>query len=83
MEEENKIGAKGASLASMIAAVVWVALLSIAKAIWGTFFPDKGFGLTMNEILLSGVFIAAAFTPVYLNLIMDKIRDIVLGGKSG
>jgi hypothetical protein len=40
----------------------------------------KEFGLSMEEILLSGVVLAAIFTPVYLSIILDKIRDIKIGG---
>jgi hypothetical protein len=72
------VGAKGVSLASMIVAGVWIGLLSLLKAFWGVF-SGKPFGLDMNEILLSGIVLAAIFTPVYLSIILDKIKDIKIG----
>lgn len=76
----EKKGAKEVSLSSMIVSGVWIALLSIVKAFWHLFSKEE-FGLTMDEILLSGVVLAAIFTPVYLSIIMDKIRDIKIGGR--
>ena len=32
-----------------------------------------------RDIIVSGLAIAACFTPVYFNLVMDKIREIKLG----
>jgi hypothetical protein len=77
----DKRGAKDVSLSSMIIAGAWIGLLSIVKAFWHLF-SEKEFGLTMDEILLSGVVLAAIFTPVYLSIILDKIRDIKIGGKA-
>ncbi|MDR1909652.1 MAG: hypothetical protein LBQ35_07045 [Spirochaetaceae bacterium] len=79
-EELKQPGAKGISLASMVVAGAWIAALSLLKAFWGLLSP-KPFGLSMEEILLSGVVLAAVFTPVYLSIILDKIRDIRLGGR--
>jgi hypothetical protein len=76
----EKKGAKDVSLGSMIISGVWIALLSIVKAFWHLF-SEEEFGLTMDEILLSGVVLAAVFTPVYFSIILDKIRDIKIGGK--
>lgn len=72
-------GAKDVSLVSMVAAGVWIGALSLLKAFWGLV-TAKDFGLSMEEILLSGVVLAAIFTPVYLSIILDKIRDIRIGG---
>jgi Kef-type K+ transport system membrane component KefB len=80
IEEKKKRGAKGVSLASMVIAGVWIGALSLLKAFWGLL-SQKEFGLSMEEILFSGVVLAAVFTPVYLSIILDKIRDIRLGGK--
>jgi hypothetical protein len=33
----------------------------------------------MNEVVLSGVIMAAVFSPVYLSIILDKIKDIKVG----
>jgi hypothetical protein len=77
--EKKEKGAKGVSLSSMVVAGVWIATLSLLKAFWHLL-AEKEFGLSMEEILLSGVVLAAVFTPVYLSIILDKIRDIRLGG---
>jgi DMSO/TMAO reductase YedYZ heme-binding membrane subunit len=77
--EKKGRGAKDVSLASMVVAGVWIGALSMLKAFWGLM-TQKEFGLSMEEILLSGVVLAAIFTPVYLSIILDKIRDIRLGG---
>ncbi|MDR0400247.1 MAG: hypothetical protein LBH51_04820 [Treponema sp.] len=56
---------------SMVVASIWIAGLSLLKAFW-PLLSGTEFGLTMNEILLSGVVLAAVFTPVYLSLWIDK-----------
>lgn len=75
-------GAKDVSLKSMVISGLWIGALSLVKAFWGLL-SEKPFGLDMGEILLSGVVLAAVFTPVYLSIILDKIKDIKLGGAAG
>ena len=77
-EQKSGLAAKDVSLKSMIAAAVWIGVLSIVKALWGLV-SDKAFGLTMSEIVLSGLMMAAVFSPVYLAIVLDKIRDIKIG----
>jgi len=77
-EQKKGIGAKDVSLKSMIIAAVWIGVLSIAKAFWGLI-SNKAFGLTMSEITLSGLMMAAVFSPVYLSIVLDKIKDIRIG----
>jgi len=77
--EEKKPGAKDVTLRAMIVASIWIGLLTIAKALWKVLFKAD-FGLTMQEILLSGVVMAAIFSPVYLSVILDKVKDIKIGG---
>lgn len=74
-EEEKKLKAKPVSLIGQIVAAVWVAG-------WSSFFIIKNIQ-TVNifDIILSGFAIAACFAPIYFNLIMDKIKDIKLGGE--
>jgi len=77
IEKKNGHGARDVSLASMIISAIWIGVLSLVKALWGLIVAsDKPFGLTMNEIVLSGIVIAAVFSPVYLSIILDKIREI-------
>ena len=71
-------GAKDVSFKSMVVSAVWIGVLSVLKAFWGLI-SIKEFGLTMNEIVLSGIVMAAIFSPVYLSIVLDKIKDIKVG----
>jgi hypothetical protein len=76
-QTENKgIKAKGASLWGQIAAAVWIGGWNTAQ-----FIKDIAAGTHIDgrDIIVSGLAIAACFTPVYFNLVMDKIREIKLG----
>lgn len=75
-EEKKGIKAKGASLWGQIAAAVWVGGWNAAQ-----FIKDliAGRPLDVKAVIISGLAIAACFTPVYFNLLMDKIREIKLG----
>ena len=75
-EEKKGIKAKGASLWGQIAAAVWIGGWNAAQ-----FAHDiaKAQHVSATEIILSGLAIAACFTPVYFNLVMDKIKEIKLG----
>jgi magnesium-transporting ATPase (P-type) len=72
--------AKEISKWSMVIASIWIAALSLVKALWGIFGFSAEFGLSMNEIIMSGITLAAIFTPVYLSIVLDKIKDMRLGG---
>lgn len=73
------VSAKEVSKWSMIVSAIWIAVWSVVKAIWPLFAKGE-FGLTMWEIILSGLFIAAVFSPVYFAIFMDKVKDIKIGG---
>lgn len=74
-EEKKGFGAKTASLWGQIIAAVWIAG-------WSAFKFIKGINdIAITDFILSGLSIAACFTPVYFNLIMDKIKEIKLGGE--
>jgi hypothetical protein len=83
--EEKKPGAKQISFAAMIFAGIWIVLLSLVKAFWDVFTefwePLKGtsFGLSMGDIVYSGIILMAVFTPVYLSIVLDKIKEIKFG----
>ena len=74
--ETKGIKAKNISLWGQIVAAVWVAGWNAAQ-----FIKDltEGRPLDNKAVVLSGLAIAACFTPVYFNMLMDKIRDIKLG----
>lgn len=72
---EHKGGkAKMTSLVAQTIAAVWVAVWSGVKFLNG--------GGDVSDIIFSGFAIAACFSPVYFNMILDKIRDIKFGGRN-
>lgn len=76
MNDENKPvkeapSAKDISLVSMIVAAVWIGVLTLVKGFWPVFMSGE-FALSMKDIALSGLLIAGAFSPVYLNTSLDK-----------
>lgn len=66
--------AKTSSHIAQIVAALWIAGWSAYK-----FIVDTD-GVEVSDILLSGIGIAACFLPVYFSIIMDKIKDIKIGG---
>ena len=59
-----------------IIAAVWIGGWNAAQFICSLI---KGIEINPTHIILSGLAIAACFTPVYFNLIMDKVKEIKLG----
>jgi hypothetical protein len=74
--EKKGIKAKGASLWGQIAAAIWIGGWSGAQFAQNLI---KAQHISATEIIFSGLAIAACFTPVYFNLLMDKIKEIKLG----
>lgn len=72
-EEIKGVKAKGASLWGQIIAAVWIGGWHAAQ-----FARDLTAGrhIESTEIVMSGVAIAGCFAPVFLNLFMDKIKEI-------
>lgn len=67
---EKKKVAKKTSLASQIIMAIWVAG-------WATYkFIVNPTTITINDIVVSGVGIAASFSPVYFSIFLDKVREI-------
>lgn len=62
------ISGKSSSLASQIIAAVWIAGWSTLK-FYKT--PDA---IGIDDVMLSGLGIAACFMPVYFSILMDKIK---------
>lgn len=72
-KEEKKVHAKNASLWGQIIAAVWVAG-------WSAFnFIKNASSIQITDIIFSGLAIAACFSPVYFNLLLDKIKEIKWG----
>ena len=80
MAEEKKeettisknIKAKDASLLGQIIAALWIGG-------WSAFKFIKSGGAGVDDIIKSAIGIVVCFSPVYFNLIMDKVKDIKLG----
>lgn len=67
----KKANAKTTSLIAQIIAALWVAVWSAKN-----FITEGG---QTNDIIFSGFAIAACFSPVYFNMILDKIKNIRFG----
>ncbi|MBC6720321.1 hypothetical protein [Treponema sp. Marseille-Q4130] len=66
--------AKPISLKSQIIAAIWIAGWSAFK------FASDSYSIKINDVIFSGLGIAACFSPVYLSIVMDKIKEIRFGG---
>lgn len=73
--EEKPGRAKTLSLIGQIIMAVWIAGYSSFK-----FLSNPG-DIKIEDIIFSGVGIASSFSPVYVSIIMDKIKEIRFGGK--
>lgn len=58
----------------MIISAVWIIGWCTVKALWGLF-SSSTFGLTVYEIIISGAAITTVFTPVYVSIMRDKMRE--------
>lgn len=71
--EETKKGAKDFSLLAQIIAALWIAG-------WNAFQFVKlivaGTKIEIVDIITSGLAIAGCFAPVYVSIVLDKIKDI-------
>jgi hypothetical protein len=72
LPEDKKLGAKQYSLFAQIFSCLWIAVHTILKGIGIT-------NLDMEDIVYSGIAIAAIFMPVYFSIFLDKIKDIKIG----
>lgn len=70
--------AKTTSLWGQIFMAIWIAGWSAYKFIVEI---RTGIIIPVTDIMLSGVGVAASFSPVYCSIIMDKIKDIRFGTK--
>lgn len=64
--------AKDVSLKAIVLAIVWVAVLFLAKGLIPVIWAGKTFGLDAKEIIISGVFFVVACSPVYRSIWLDK-----------
>lgn len=69
--EKKTLGAKDYSLAGMVIAGLWVGVLSILKGLGKVDLDIK------DEIIPSGIALAGIFSPVYISIYLDKIKEIL------
>ena len=72
-DETTKIGAKVQSRCAMIFSGLWIAVLTIMKGLGKC-------NLEVTDIIYSGVAITAVWTPTFLSIFLDKLKDISFGG---
>lgn len=65
--------AKNVTLVAQIITAVWVAAWHCYKFLTSA--------ITTQDIILSGITIAACFSPVYFNMILDHIKDLRFNNK--
>lgn len=75
MKVKKNVKAKEISKWSMVISAVWISGWCSVKAVWGLFSKTE-FGLTVWEIIISGLAIAASFSAVYFSIFFDKIKNI-------
>jgi hypothetical protein len=69
--EAKKPGAKQYSLFAQIFSGAWIVVLTVLKGL-------KIVTLETQDIIYTGIAVAAIFSPVYFSIFLDKIRDIRL-----
>jgi hypothetical protein len=70
--------AKKTTLFAMKVASIWIAVFTIVRAGFCIF--NMNF-LPMNEIIYSGLMIGMIYAPVYISVILDKFKEIILAFK--
>ena len=70
-QEDKKPGAKQYSLFAQVFSGAWIAVLTILKGL-------AILTLETQDIIYTGIAIAAIFSPVYFSIFLDKIREIRL-----
>lgn len=75
-KEKKELQAKPVSLKSQLIAALWVAGWSAFK------FIREPMNISIKDVLLSGIGIAACFSPVYLSIVPDKVKEIRFGDKN-
>ncbi|MGL4982804.1 MAG: hypothetical protein ACRC4W_08145 [Treponemataceae bacterium] len=68
MTNKTETGAKDYSLFSMVFAGVWICGWSIYKFLTTPI-------IEIDDIIKSGIAIAAVFSPVYFSIFIDKIKE--------
>lgn len=80
IKEDKSISAKSVSLIGQILAAIWVAGWCSYQFIMNI---AKGVHVEITDIIYSGFAIAGCFSPVFVSIIMDKIKNIRFGDRNG
>lgn len=70
--EKKELGAKEYSKVAMIFASLWIVTFTILKGL-------KIMNVEMTDIIYSGISIVAVWSPTYLSIWLDKIKEIKFG----
>ena len=76
-KSKRELQAKPVSLKSQLIAAIWIAGWSAFK------FLRTPLDISVKDVLFSGIGIAACFSPVYLSIVLDKVKEIRFGDKNG
>lgn len=68
--------AKEISKLSMVVGAAWIGLLCLLRGFWPMLKAGTEFGMSVKEIIVSGAAMAAVFSPVYLSILLDKIKGV-------
>ena len=71
-QNDKKTGAKQYSLFAQIFSGLWIVVLTVLKGL-------EIIALETQDIIYTGIAVAAIFSPVYFSIFLDKIRDIRFG----
>lgn len=75
-KSKRELQAKPVSLKSQLIAAIWIAGWSAFK------FMRTPLDISVKDVLFSGIGIAACFSPVYLSIVLDKVKEIRFGDKN-
>lgn len=75
-KSKRELQAKPVSLKSQLIAAIWIAGWSAFK------FLRTPLDISVKDVLFSGIGIAACFSPVYLSIVLDKVKEIRFGDKN-
>lgn len=72
---ESTGGAKAREISkwAMVTAALWIGVLSLVKGFW-PLLAKGDFGLSMQDIILSGLAVAGVFSPVFVSIFIEKIK---------
>lgn len=72
--------AKKASLKAMTISAFWIGLHIVAKGVLAAFNLEY---LSTYDILLSGIFMGGVYSPVYVSIFLDKLKELKQIGTGG